>query len=193
MSGATWRAAWLIICAAGLGACAGQRDHFYALSTLPRAAQPRTGGFTTQVMLEVSIPDVVDRPEMIIHAGGDRVLVLEHERWVAPLSDLVRQTLARDIERRRANALVAGRGFDQADAQAVHMNVDLVRMSVEQGGPATVEAHWRIIDPRTKTDLIGGEIFTAPIEGGDYDSTAKAFSTCLAALADRLVDELPAH
>jgi hypothetical protein len=186
------RAASLALCAT-LAACAGQPDRFYALSTMPGAARPPASGFATHVILNVSIPDTVDRREMIIDGAGDRILVLEHERWAVPLSDLVTQTLARDIEQRRSDVLVADRGFDQAGIKPVIIKVEVVRMSANLGATATVEAHWRIMDPAAQADLLGGEAFTSPIASGDYASVARAFSACVAALADRLVEKLPPH
>src|SRR5271156_1986651 len=97
-----------------LAGCAGQRDHFYALTTLPEIPPAPTAAFTTHVLLTISLPPVIDRRQMVIGTTADRLLVLEHERWAAPLSELVAQTLARDIERRRADVLVADRSFDQA-------------------------------------------------------------------------------
>lgn len=191
------RAAPLILCGLVLGACAGQHDRFYALTTLPAAARPSAAGFATQVVLKVAIPDTVDRRQMVISGPADRLLILEHERWPAPLADLVNQTLARDLEQRRADVLVAGRGFDQPDLKPVRIQIDVVRLSARLGGNATLEAHWRIVDPASQSDQIGGESFSSPIagpiEGDDYSPIARALSTCLAALADRLVENLPAR
>jgi uncharacterized lipoprotein YmbA len=187
------RAAALAVCAVALAACAGQPDRFYALSAAPETPRAPAAGFGTHVILSVSIPSLVDRRPMIVEASGDQVLVLEHERWAAPLSDLVTQTLARDIEQRRADILVADRSFDQPDVKPARMRIDVVRMSARRGGRATLEAHWRIVDPASQADLAGGETFTAPIEGEDYAAIARAFSACLGSLADRLVEKLPAH
>jgi uncharacterized protein len=187
------RAVALAACAVALVACAGHPDHFYALSTMPQSPRAPAAGFETHVVLNLSIPTLVDRRQMIVEASGNQISILEHERWAAPLSDLVTQTLARDIERRRADVLVADRGFDQGGTTPIHIKVDVVRMSARRGGQATLEAHWRILDPAAQADLLGGETFTAPIEGEDYAAIAQAFSACLASLADRLVEKLPAH
>ena len=128
---------------------------------------------------------------MVIATTADQLLVLEHERWAAPLSELVAQTLARDIEQRRPDALVADRSFDQASLMPVKIRVDVVRMSVRQGGQATLEAHWRVVDTRRSTDEIGGETFQSPVTGGDYAAVARAFSSDLSSLADRLTAKLP--
>jgi uncharacterized lipoprotein YmbA len=174
-----------------LASCASQPDHFYALNTVPGKVRPPATGFKTHVLLGISIPSLVDRRQMVLDASADQILMLEHERWAAPLSDLVTQTLARDIEERRIDVLVADRGFDQAGVEPVRIKVDIVRMSARRGGQAALESHWRIVDSAAKTDLIGGETFTAPIEGDDYAAIARAYSSCVAALADRLVEKLP--
>lgn len=174
-----------------LASCAGQPDHFYSLNTVPDTVRPPAAGFTTHVLLGISIPSLVDRRQMVIDAPADQILMLEHERWAAPLSDLVTQTLARDIEQRRADVLVADKSFDQAGVATVRITVDIVRMTANRGGRASLESRWRIVDSAAKTDLIGGETFTAPISGEDYAAIARAYSSCLAALADRLVEKLP--
>jgi uncharacterized lipoprotein YmbA len=174
-----------------LAGCAGQRDHFYALTTLPENAPAPTAAFTTHVLLTISLPPVIDRRQMVI-ATADQLLVFEHERWAAPLSELVAQTLARDIERRRADVLVADRSFDQASLIPVRIRVDVVRMSVREGAQATLEAHWRVVDARRNTDEVGGETFQSPVAAGDYAAIARAFSNDLSSLADRLSAKLPA-
>jgi len=143
-------------------------------------------------MLAISLPPVIDRRQMVIATTADQLLVLEHERWAAPLSELVAQTLARDIEQRRADVLVADRGFDQASLMPVKIRVDVVRMSVHEGGQATLEAHWRVVDARRNTDEVGGETLSSPVAGGDYAAVARAFSNDLSSLADRLTAKLPA-
>jgi uncharacterized protein len=144
------------------------------------------------VMLAISLPPVVDRRQMVIATSADQLLVLEHERWAAPLSDLVVQTLGRDLEQRRPDVLVADRGFDQPNLIPVKIRVDVVRMSVRAGGQATLEAHWRVVDARRNTDEVGGETFESPVAGGDYAAVARAFSSDLSSLADRLAAKIPA-
>jgi uncharacterized lipoprotein YmbA len=191
MKAASLRAACLGA-AAILAGCAGQADHFYTLTTLPENTAAPTTAFTTHVMLTISLPPVIDRNQMVIATPADQLLVLEHERWAAPLSELVAQTLARDIERRRADVLVADRSFDQASLMPVKIRVDVVRMSVREGGQATLEAHWRVVDARRSTDEVGGETLSSPVAGGDYAAVARAFSNDLSSLADRLTAKLPA-
>jgi uncharacterized lipoprotein YmbA len=197
-----------------LAACASTPDHFYTLSTLPNAAPPpgaspsaststsvaatATASTATaaasaaapiiQMRLNVTVPPMVDRSEMVLNTSSTGVLILEHERWAAGLADEVAQTLARDIEQRRSDLLIGDRRFDQAASPAVAAKVDIILMSAERGVRARLEAHWRIVDAAAGTDQLGSDAFTAPIEGSGYAAVARAYSDLLSQLAGKLAD-----
>jgi uncharacterized protein len=174
-----------------LCACVSSRpDHFYILSAQPPGpSAPRTTP-ATQVWLRVALPSLVDRSEMILNTSANGVIVLEHERWAAPLADLMTQTLARDLERRRGDLLVAGPSVGRAGDGAITVTVDLVQMSVRKGERASVEAHWRIVDSRPGGDVVGGEVFSVPLAQDDYAAVPQAWSDCLGLLADRLAAQM---
>ena len=167
-----------------IAACAGAPDHFYTLNALPdsgRATPP-----SIHVRLNVTVPSLIDRNEMVLDAPKNGILILEHERWGAPLSDQVLQTLARDMEQVRRDLIVADRRFDQAASPPISFKVDVVRMAAQRGGQAALEAHWRMIDAGAGIDQIGSESFSAPVDGDDYAAIAKAYSRLLAELAAKL-------
>ena len=167
-------------------ACAGSPDHFYTLTPLPEA----TGGPPTapavQLLLNVTIPELMDRSEMVLSTSSNGISILEHERWALSLSEHVSQTLARDIERRRPDILVANRGFDHAGTRQVSMTVDIVRLSVHRGGQASLEARWHLVDASAGTDELGSAALSEPLGSNDYSAIAQAYSQALSALADKL-------
>jgi hypothetical protein len=172
-----------------LCACAtGRPDHFYILSARPPGTSDPRANPTTVVSLRVTLPSVVDRLEMVLNTSPNGVIVLEHERWAAPPADLVRQTLARNLERRRSDMLVTDR-FSPGGS-AVKISVDVVQMSARRGERASIEAHWRILDPRSGGDVVGAEVFSAPLARDDYAAVPEALSDCLGLLADRLTGQM---
>jgi uncharacterized lipoprotein YmbA len=175
------------LCAAG---CAGRPDHFYTLSTLPETQRVASAAPTVHVRLTVTVPVLVDRNEMIVSTSRNEISILDHERWAAPLSDLVSQTLARDIETRRGDVVVGDRRFDQENLRPVTLKVELVRMSANPGVRASIEAHWRIVDGKAGIDKIGSSNFDAPLGGTGYAAIAQAYSVAVSALADTLAAEL---
>jgi uncharacterized protein len=175
-----------------LSACATSHpDHFYILSTQPAGAGTARTSPAAPAALKVTLPSVVDRPEMVLNTSADDVIIQEHERWAAPLADLVWQTLARDLERRRSDLLVADSSVNRASGSVIKINVDVVQLTVHRGRQASIEAHWRILDPRTGKDVTGGDVFSSPLGQDDYAAVAQALSQCLGLLADRLVGQMP--
>jgi uncharacterized protein len=179
--------AWVILLVAG---CASHPDHFYLLNTLPDGESGSSSNPTVHVVLNVTVPALVDRGELIVGTARNEILILDHERWAVPLSDQVSQTLARDIEKRRGEVLIGDRRFDRAGSAAVMMKVDIVRMSAQQGGRVSIEAHWRVVNAGVGLDRIGTGTYEAPVEGGAYAAIAKAYSLALSGLADTLASEL---
>lgn len=176
------------LCLIGLlCACvAHQADHFYILYPQPQTASAARRAPLTQVTLRMALPSLVDRPEMVVNTSAEGIAVLEHERWAAPLADLMTETLARNIEQRRNDMLVANHGSDAR----IKIIIDIVQMTLRRGQRASIEAHWRIIGARAGTEVVGGEVFSAPLGEQDYPAVAQALSQCLGLLADRLVQEL---
>lgn len=174
-----------------LSACATSHpDHFYVLSAEPQDTSAARPAPTMQAALKVTLPSLVDRPEMVLNTSPDAVIALEHERWAAPLTDLVTQTLARDLEQRRAELLIMGQGVSPASSTA-RIAVDIVDVTVRRGQRASIEARWRIFDVRTGKDVVGGDAFSAPLSEDGYANVARALSICLGLLADRLGGLLP--
>jgi uncharacterized lipoprotein YmbA len=174
-----------------LSACVSSRpDHFYILSELPQEAAAGRPAADVQASLRVTLPPWADGSEMLLNTSAGEVIVLEHERWAAPLADLVRQTLGVDIERRRSDMRVADREVNRSKVPTIDITVDVVQMSVHRGESARIEARWRIHDPRTGAETLGGGEFTAALTGEGYATVAQALSECIGALADRLVQQI---
>jgi uncharacterized lipoprotein YmbA len=177
-----------ILCLTGLlCACVGhQPDHFYILSAQPQGASAARTAPLTQVALKVVLPSLVDRPEMILNTSADGIVVLEHERWAAPLADLLTQALARDLEQRRTDLLIANHGNDAR----IKILIDIVQVTIRRGQRAGIEAHWRIIGAHPGAETVGGDVFSAPLGEQDYAAVPRALSDCVALLADRLAEQL---
>jgi uncharacterized lipoprotein YmbA len=177
-----------------LGACASSRpDHFYILSVQPPGKTEARAAGAAQAILKVTLPSLVDRSEIVINTSAEGVAVLEHERWAAPPADLIEQTLAEDIERRRADLVIGGRSSFRPGATAIRVAVDIVQVTVRRGDRLSIEAHWRIADASSKTDASGGDVFSVPLAALDYSGVPQSLSGCIALLADRLAGQIPAH
>ena len=178
------------VLALGCGCVSRQRDHFYVLDAQPPGGQDSRTQFDRQINLRVTVPSLVDRGEMVLTANGG-VTVLDHERWAAPLADLVTATLGQDIERRRAAVVVLPGNAGRASIPVVSIVVEIDQVTARMGDPVAIETHWRITDARTGKVSIGREEFAGTQRPQSYSEVAGALSACIALLADRLVKEIP--
>jgi uncharacterized protein len=173
-----------------IDACAtSQRDNFYVLDAQPGGARESRTDFERQVTLRVTVPSLVDRAPMVLTTLSG-VTVLDHERWAAPLADLVTTTLGQNIERRRSEVVVLPRSADHAHVPLMRIAVDIDQITARLGAQVSIEAHWRLTDIRTGKVSIGRGVFASPQPPQSYGAVAQELSTCIALLADRLVQEL---
>jgi uncharacterized lipoprotein YmbA len=142
--------------------------------------------------LRITVPSLIDRGEMVLASPGG-VAVMDHERWAAPLADLVTAALARDIEQRRNDVVVLSKTADHAGIPLVRMMVDIDQITARLGDHLIVEAHWRVADAHTGRELLGRDTFVSAQPTQSYAEVAAALSACIASLADRLAGQIPAE
>src|SRR5215471_3629204 len=95
--------AWL---ATALG-CASPRERLYTLSGSEPSAVVTAP--TLHVALgPVTIPPVVDRPQLVVRQSAVRLVALEQERWAEPLHEAVPRVLADNMRSQLRNASVTG-------------------------------------------------------------------------------------
>jgi len=167
-----------------------QQDHFYVLDPQPAAIAASRSQFDRQVTLRVTIPSLVDRGEMVIATSGG-VSVMDHERWAAPLVDLISGALSQDIERRRSDVVVLPKSADKAGIPLVRIAIEIDQVTAHLADHLSIETHWRIADARTGKETLGRDTFVSPQQPQSYAEVAAALSACLALLADRLAAEIP--
>ncbi len=93
-------------------------------ATVPVAAAPQ------RWELSVSVPAQVDRPQWVLRGRDDALLVLEHERWIAPLADEIQSAVAE-----RLKAAPGGPG---------RIALDVQRFDAVLGRSSRVQAAWSI-------------------------------------------------
>jgi uncharacterized lipoprotein YmbA len=167
-----------------------QQDHFYVLDPQPAAIGTSRSQFDRQVTLRVTIPSLVDRSEMVVATSGG-VSVMDHERWAAPLADMISGALSQDIERRRGDVLVLPKSVDKAGIPLFRIAVEIDQVTARLADHLSIETHWRVTDARTGKETLGRDTFVSPQQPQSYAEVAAAFSACIALLADRLAAEIP--
>ena len=88
-----------------LAACTSARAHLYTLEETPRETAVAIGERPTVVLGPISLPEMVDRPQLAVREGAYGVTVHEQERWAAPLKESLPRLLARFVLSSSASAV----------------------------------------------------------------------------------------
>ncbi len=161
-------------------------SRFYTLSAA--AAPARTSSNLSLTVGPVSVPAVVDRPQIVVDMGANQVRLEEFNRWAAPLSEniarVVADNLARMLGTPRVNLLAQTSSAD-ADYRAA---VDVQSFQSAPGKAATLDAIWfvrRTADGKVET---GRTTVRETVQENGYDALAAAHSRAIARLSQDIAD-----
>jgi uncharacterized lipoprotein YmbA len=179
-----------VLAALGVAGCTtpATTEHFFALtpaasirsSTVEaRSVDARLPGI---VITAVSIPELVDRPQIVTRDGTYRVVLSEQNQWAEPLKQGVARALAAQVRRAVDTGGIAARvgAYPQStiDDPQIRVVVDVQRFDAVPGGEAVIDASWTIrrADGATR---IGQIRATRPVHTTDYVDIVGAWNGAL--------------
>lgn len=141
----------VLIAACGTSANPG----FYRLS--PTAPEPGAAGSSYTVALEpVTVPDVVDRPQMVLYVTENTVDVREFQRWAEPLKANLARVVADNLSRELGQKLIvpypASGSMERPDFR---VSIDVQRFESRRGVSATLDAVWAVKGPGIDRPVTG--------------------------------------
>lgn len=115
-----------------------------AMSTATSLATSPATTIAPVQLTAVHLPAVLDRPEVVMLAAPNRLIVDDDDRWGAPLAQMMRSTLAQDLLTR----LPAG-SFVLPDAPAPAgtrtLVVTVLDCEADANGKLTMQAEWSLL------------------------------------------------
>lgn len=175
----------------GLGAgCASPASRFYTLSagTAPAA----TSLNVSVVVGPVSVPAVVDRPQIVVTTSPNQVRVEEFNRWAAPLQNGIARVVAEN--------LVAMLGTPRVTLSPQTLSADAdYRAAIEvqsfesaPGEAAMLDAVWTVRRTKDGKAETGRTTVREAAQEKSYDALAAAHSRALARLSRDIADAVRA-
>jgi uncharacterized lipoprotein YmbA len=166
-------------------------SHFYTLSA---TAAPSTAAASSLVIVvgPVSVPAVVDRPEIVVSSGSNELKLDEFNRWASPLQDNLSRVIAENLV-----AILGTRRvtlFPQMPSTTAQYRVaiEVHRFESAIGTSTTLDAVWtvrRITDGSAET---GRTSVRESVLNNSYDAIAAAHSLAVARLSQDIADAVRA-
>lgn len=173
-----------------LAACATPtKTHYYTLS----GGSPAAGGATDYRAAEfrvaigpVTVPDALDRLQIVVNVAPNRQAILDAENWTAPLKRQIPRVVAGVVGRRLGTARVAAHtqhGGQDADFAVL---IDVTRFESVPGESIVLETLWTV---RDRAGLRLREARSALVERVDAPGVAplvRAHGKALVALGEEI-------
>ena len=176
----------------GLGAGCGSTppSRFYTLSA---ANAPATTPSKLSVAVgPVSVPAVVDRPQIVVTTGPNQVRLEEFNRWASPLQNNIARVVAEN--------LVSMLGTPRVTLSSQTLSVDADYRAVIEvqgfqsslGEAASLDAVWTVGRTKDGKAETGRTTVREAVQEKNYDALAAAHSRALARLSRDIADAVRA-
>lgn len=171
----------------GLVACAaGPPTAFYTLDAVDPGGTPASSSVAPPLVVTVSLPEILDRTQLVRRAGPGQLTISPADRWAAPLDDLVRRALAKDLTLRLPGRLVTVDRPEAASEPAV-LRVAIEEFTADGAGRVTLDGHWTVTPGEGGTVSPPGAIHIVTAASGSSPAAAvQAMSAALAQLGDQI-------
>jgi uncharacterized lipoprotein YmbA len=174
-------------------------ESFYALNAggvviSSTSAAPAAGQLTVAqksslpgiVISAVTIPELIDRPQIVTRDSGNRVIVSEQNLWAESVKSGIGRTLATRLAREMSDAgqpvQVASYPQSSIADPVLRITIDVVRFDAVPNGEAVVDALWSI--RRTSDGMIrtGHTVASSPIAGTSYGAIVGGWNDAVGAV-----------
>jgi len=177
----------IIVCWSAIALTGCSRSPRVSFYTLEAAAVPETPtpGMTpiSVAVGPVTLPQVVDRPQLVIRVAANRVELLEIHRWASPLKSEVPRIIAANLAGQLAPARVSAYPQNASENADYTVLVDVQRFEATSGEGVTVDAIWSVRRTGGGTPRTGRSVVREKAVGESYDVLVAAYGRAFAAVS----------
>jgi uncharacterized lipoprotein YmbA len=154
---------------------------YYILSA---ASEPAASSSDLSVIVgPVSVPDEVDRPQLVVRTGPNQMRVDEFNLWAAPLQDNISRVVAQNLVVMLGTPRVTLSSQTVSTELGYRAVIEVQRFDSAPGEAATLDAVWtvrRMKDGRTQTERT---TVREAVQENTYEALAAAHSRAVALLS----------
>jgi len=161
--------------------CASPPSRFYSLSA---ATEPTAPSSNLSIAVgPVSVPAVVDRPQIVVNVGPNQVRLEEFNRWAAPLQNNIARVVADNLVLMLGTPrVILSEQLLSADAD-YRAAIDVQSFQSAPGEAAILDAVWSVRRSKDGKAETGRTTVRETMQEKGYDALAAARSRALARLS----------
>lgn len=162
---------------------------FYTLTPLVAEMTTSRGTGPGIAITSVTLPELVDRPQLVVPDAGTRVAILENHRWAEPLKSAIPRLLADNISRLMNSDRVSAYPQHAANSADYRLFVDFQRFELT-GNTVVVDALWEIRGAKDTRPVTGRSKMVETVGSADYEAVVAGYSRAVATLSKEMVQSL---
>jgi uncharacterized lipoprotein YmbA len=167
-----------------IAACSSVPVHFYTLSSAESGNTRAAGALFAIDVLPVAIPAQVSVPQFVVRDSEQTVMVLEHERWSAPLQDEIRVAISHRLVA-TLGAVDASR-ISNANLPTYRVRIDVQRFDAWLDRSVSVDAVWTLTAPGKSEVALLCPMQLGQTATSGYAGLVQAYQQVLNTLGDQI-------
>jgi uncharacterized lipoprotein YmbA len=168
---------------------------FYTLSGMQLPPGGSSAPRTVVGVGPVTLPDYLDRPQIVTRASGNRVVLASFHSWVEPVDGMFTRVLVGNLSSLLASDNVVTVPQRRPMPLDYQVEVDVTRFDADLSGRAVLDARWRVFG-KGGDQLVGegrSTIVEPVAEPGSYEAIVAAMSKALARMSSSIAGTIEQH
>jgi uncharacterized protein len=188
------------VCVLGAAGCSSvlaprpDLSKFYILtpqSSAGQVGQTSAGAGMSIGLGPITMPEYLNRPEMVTRTGPNELHLSENDRWAEPLEAGFTHVLTRDLAMRLGGAQIHAFPWYNSTSINYQVKVAVHHFETDVSGRSQLVAHWAITDGRNHEVLDSANTTLAQSSAsGDTAAGVAALSHLLGEFSDRIATQL---
>jgi len=170
------------LCVLAACATASPQESDYTLSVEAPAQPLRAMPDVSIAVGAARIGEMYDRPQLVVRASGNRVNILEQQRWAEPLKAGIARVVAADLGRLLGTSHTTAYPRVEASGTGFRVALDVQRFDATPGTGVDLDVAWRVTRLPQGT-VQEGRTTTSEAASGEYEALVAAHSRALASVS----------
>ena len=175
---------WLFIFLLPACSTTSPEPHYYTLGTPGSASVSNANNLSYRISVgPIVIPEIVNRPQIVVEKGPNQVAIAEQHRWAQPLQKEISRALTNSLSRELSGAWITDArqiGNGNTDYQIL---VDVQRFEPRLGKTAIIEALWKVRRVTGEEIKMGKSVVSETTNEDGYDALAAAHERAIISMS----------
>jgi len=164
------------------GCASAPAEHDFTLSAEAPAEALRSMPDVSIAVGAARVSEMYDRPQLVVRESGNRVQILEQQRWAEPLKSGIAHVVAANLGRLLGTQHTTAYPHGEAANTGYRVALDVQRLDATPGKGVEVDVAWRVTRlPQGATKE--GRTTTSEAAGSEYEAVVAADSRALATVS----------